>query len=87
MSSRLAEKSLLGSMLTEHHYILDSDIRASYFRSHIHRNIYSAMRELARTNKPADHITLLTIRQHAQLGGANYLAELKNFAHPPSRSF
>ncbi|WP_153722974.1 replicative DNA helicase [Sporosarcina cascadiensis] len=82
MSSELAEKSVIGSMLKENHFILDSGMQAEYFQSHIHRIIFSAMRELAGMNKVADYITLLTIREPARLGGANYLAELKNFAHP-----
>ncbi|GKV65210.1 MULTISPECIES: DnaB-like helicase C-terminal domain-containing protein [unclassified Sporosarcina] len=82
MSSELAEKSVLGTMLQENHFILDSGIQAAYFQSRIHRIIFSAMHELAGANKVADYITLLIIREPASLGGANYLAELKNFGHP-----
>lgn len=82
MSHVLAEKSLLGSMMKENHLILDSDFQAEFFESYIHQRIYSAMRELASANRAADYITLLTIREPASLGGANYLVELKSFAHP-----
>lgn len=77
-----AEKSLLGTMLKENYLILDSGVRTDFFVSAIHKNIFSCMQQLSADNKPVDYITLLTLRDPVELGGANYLAELSNFANP-----
>ena len=47
MSYELAEQSLLGTMLEENYWILDSHIQAQFFEGHVNRNIYTVMRELA----------------------------------------
>ncbi|MEZ7173616.1 replicative DNA helicase [Sporosarcina sp. OR05] len=82
MSFELAEKSILGTMLKENYLILDSGIQETFFSTHIHKNIFSSMRELARKSKPVDYITLMTMKEPAELGGANYLADLNNFSNP-----
>ena len=40
------------------------------------------MKELANNGRPIDFITLLTTREPAELGGANYVSELRRFANP-----
>ncbi|MGE7917254.1 replicative DNA helicase [Lysinibacillus xylanilyticus] len=46
----------------------------------MHKNIFSSMLQLVSERKAVDYITLLTTREPIELGGANYLAELDNFA-------
>lgn len=83
ISLELAEKSILGSMLAENYLISDSQLSPEHFTGQIHRNIFSAMNELALNGKPIDYITLLSIREAAEMGGANYLANLKSFSNTP----
>ena len=82
MSYELAEQSLLGTMLEENYWILDSHIQAQFFEGHVNRNIYTVMRELAQEGKSVDYITVLTKRDPRELGGANYLFGLKRFSNP-----
>lgn len=82
ISIELAEKSLLGTMLRENYLISDSGFEEDYFTSQVHRNIFTSMQELVATGKPVDYITLMTVREPGELGGANFLAELSNFASP-----
>lgn len=82
ISLELAEKSILGSMLAENYLILDSAVKLEHFSSIQHQAIYSAMLELARANKSIDYITLLSVREPIELGGANYIVDLKNYANP-----
>lgn len=76
------EKSVLGSMLAENYLIVDSDMKQNFFISHIHKNIFGCMQALLAKRLPVDYVTLLTMMEPAALGGANYLAELENFASP-----
>lgn len=82
ISLELAEKSILGSMLAENYLILDSTVKLEHFSSTQHQVIFTAMQELARTNKSVDYITLLSVREPIELGGANYIVDLKNYANP-----
>lgn len=82
ISLELAEKSILGSMLAENYLVLDSTVKLEHFTSTQHQVIFSAMQELARANKSVDYITLLSVREPLELGGANYIVELKNYANP-----
>ncbi|MFC7686247.1 replicative DNA helicase [Ureibacillus sp. GCM10028918] len=79
LSIDLLEKSLLGTMLKENYLILDAGIQPSLFQSQIHRSIYLAMQHLARNNQPVDYITILTMVEPSEVGGANYLAGLQTF--------
>ncbi|MEK3955337.1 replicative DNA helicase [Psychrobacillus sp. FSL K6-1464] len=79
LSVELAEKSILGTMLKENYLIADSGIQAEYFNTQIHKNIFLGMQELVASNKSADYITLLTVKEPSELGGANYLLDLINF--------
>lgn len=81
ISIELVEKSLLGSMLQENFLITDSNIDFDFFTIQYHKNIFGAMKELVQKSKLVDCITLLTARDPAEMGGANYLADLKNFAN------
>lgn len=76
-----AEKSLLGTMLKENYLITDSGVRTDFFVSTVHKNIFSCMQQLSAESKPVDYITIMTLKEPAELGGANYLAELSNFAN------
>lgn len=78
LSIELVEKSLLGSMLRENYLITDSNVNANFFTTQIHRTIFTAMQELIQSGKSVDYITLLTAREPVELGGANYIADLKN---------
>ncbi|ARF12978.1 replicative DNA helicase [Sporosarcina ureae] len=82
MNSELMEKSLLGTMMEENYLILDSGIQTAFFETQLHKNIYLAMKELANEGNTIDFITLLTTREPAELGGANYVSELRRFANP-----
>ena len=76
------EKSVLGTMLAENYLIVDSEVTHDYFISHVHRNIYRCMLDLLIKKRPVDFVTLLTMMDPTALGGANYLAELTNYASP-----
>lgn len=80
MSIDLLERSLLGTMLQENYLILNGDIQANHFQSQVHKSIFTAMQHLANHNQPVDYITLLTMVEPRELGGANYLASLQNYA-------
>lgn len=82
MNFELTEKSLLGTMLNENYLILDSDIKAAYFQTHLHKRIFDCMKTLAQQGKAVDYITLLTMTDPKEIGGANYLADLNRFANP-----
>ena len=82
LSIELAEKSLLGTMLAENYLIADGGFEAEHFTSQVHRNIFTSMQSLVATGKPVDYITLLTVREPMEVGGANYLVDLNNFASP-----
>lgn len=76
------EKSVLGSMLAENYLLVDSEVEQDFFISQIHKNIFDCMQALLAKRRPVDYVTLLTMREPVALGGANYLAELTNFASP-----
>ncbi len=76
------EKSVLGTMLAENYLIVDSDVNQDFFISQIHKNIFGCMQALLAKKRPVDYVTLLTMMEPVLLGGANYLAELENFASP-----
>lgn len=80
--SEQIEKSILGTMLAENYLINDSDVKADFFVSQIHKNIFSCMQDLTMKSRPVDYVTLLTMMEPAELGGANYLADLTSFARP-----
>jgi len=82
MGYELAEKSILGTMFSENYLILDSNMQVEFFRGHVNQTIYTVMRELAAEGKSVDYITVLTRRDPSDLGGANYLFELKRFSNP-----
>lgn len=81
MAIEIAEKSVLGTMLLENHLITDSGMKETHFVTHLHRNTFRRMRNLAANGKPVDYVTILTMGDPAECGGANYLAELNNFAN------
>lgn len=74
------EKSVLGTMLKENYLIGNGGVKKEFFMSQIHQNIFSCMQTLAQSNRPVDYVTLLTMMNPAELGGANYLAELSAYA-------
>ncbi|WP_303969669.1 replicative DNA helicase [Sporosarcina ureae] len=82
MMNELVEKSLLGTMMQENYLILDSGIQVAFFETQLHRSIYLSMKGLALQGRSIDFITLLTTREPAELGGANYVADLRRFANP-----
>lgn len=81
MNSELVEKSILGTMMLENYLVLDSGIQESFFETQLHKCIYLSMKQLANDGRSIDFITLLTTREPAELGGANYVSELRNFAN------
>ncbi|MEG0258439.1 MAG: DnaB-like helicase C-terminal domain-containing protein [Lysinibacillus sp.] len=82
INMELVEKSVLATMLQENYLITDSVIRETHFTTLIHRNIYKSMRQLTLDNKAIDYITLLTMREPSEFGGANYLRDLKDYNNP-----
>lgn len=81
ISLELAEKSVLGTMLTENYLISDSQLSQQHFTTTIHRNVFRAMHELVLQSKAVDYITLLTMGEAAEFGGANYLSDLARFGN------
>ena len=81
MNYEFTEKSLLGTMLQENYLIIDSGIQAKFFTTHMNQLTFTTMRELADEGKSVDYITLMTRRDPRELGGANYLSDLRRFAN------
>lgn len=77
----IAEKAVLGSMLKENYLIAESNLVPSQFLDTINRTIFQSMSELIKAGKSADVVTMLTTFSPQDLGGANYLNDLPNFAH------
>ncbi|PID23258.1 DNA helicase [Sporosarcina sp. P3] len=82
MTNELVEKSLLGTMMEENYLVLDSGIQIAFFETQLHKNIFLSMKDLAVQGRSIDFITLLTTREPAELGGANYVSDLRRFANP-----
>ncbi|WP_342512483.1 DnaB-like helicase C-terminal domain-containing protein [Sporosarcina sp. FSL K6-1522] len=76
----IAEKAVLGSMLKENYLIVESNLIAAQFTNPTNRNIFQSMTELRRAGKAVDMITLLTTYSPQDLGGANYINDLTNYA-------
>lgn len=77
----IAEKAVLGSMLIENYLIAESNLNAVQFANPTNRMIFQSMTELRTAGKAVDIITLLTTYSPQDLGGANYLNDLTNYAH------
>ena len=77
----IAEKAVLGSMLKENYLITESNLKATQFTDSVNRMIFQSMVELRKAGKAVDLITLLTAYSPQDLGGANYLNDLTNYAH------
>lgn len=77
----LAEKAVLGTMLKENYLITESGLDMSYFQEPAHKNIFQAMKNLMRDGKTVDYITLITLSNADDLGGANYISDIKNYAN------
>lgn len=82
LSLSLAEKSILGTMLAENYLITDSSVKLVHFTSTQNQAIFSAMQQLISEQRSVDYITLLSVREPIELGGANNVLDLKNFANP-----
>ncbi|MFS0575079.1 replicative DNA helicase [Sporosarcina sp. 179-K 3D1 HS] len=78
----LAEKSLLGTMFAETYLIGDGGLQEAFFTKIAHQRIFTLMRRLAAEHRAVDYITVLTMAEPAELGGANYVSNLQNFANP-----
>ena len=81
LNYELMERSLLGTMLNENYLILDTDLTPDMFQTQMHRSIFRAMQHLAYQDKPVDYITILTMVEPKEVGGAPYLANLQTFAN------
>lgn len=77
----IAEKAVLGSMLKENYLIIESNLNVTQFTDPVNKMIFQAMIELHKSGKNVDLITLLTSFSPQDLGGANYLNDLMNYAH------
>lgn len=78
----IAEKAVLGSMLKENYLIAESNLTITQFTDPVNKRIFQAMIELRKAGKSVDLITLLTSYSPQDLGGANYVNDLMNFAYP-----
>ncbi|MFJ7933254.1 replicative DNA helicase [Sporosarcina sp. NPDC096371] len=77
----IAEQAVLGSMLKENYLIVESNLLASQFTDPTNRTIFQSMMELRIAGKAVDLVTLLTTYSPQDLGGANYVNDLTNYAH------
>lgn len=82
LSIDLLERTILGTMITENYLVLDSGIKPDMFKSAIHRRIFSIMEQLTNSNQPVDYVPILMKAEPQEVGGANYLAGLKDYAKP-----
>ena len=79
LSSELLEKALLGTMLNENYLILDSEMQPDMFHIQLHRTIFRIMQHLAHQKRSVDYISILTMAEPKEVGGASYLAGLTSF--------
>lgn len=77
----IAEKSLLGSMLKEKYLFDGSDLQPEQFADSVNRSIYTAMLKMKNQNKPVDVASLLMFNNPQDLGGANYVRDLLDYAN------
>ncbi|MDS9471519.1 DnaB-like helicase C-terminal domain-containing protein [Sporosarcina pasteurii] len=77
----IAEKAVLGAMLKENYLITESNLNVMQFTDPVNKMIFQSMIELRKAGKTVDMITLLTSYSPQDLGGANYLNDLTNYAH------
>nr|WP_285853372.1 replicative DNA helicase [Sporosarcina luteola] len=68
-------------MLKENYLITDSGLAVSQFGDPVHKMIFQSMKELRASGKMVDFVTLLTTFSPRDLGGANYVKDLTNYAH------
>ncbi|MEZ7171762.1 replicative DNA helicase [Sporosarcina sp. OR05] len=80
----MAEKAVLGSMMKENYLITDANLSVSHFADPVHKMIFQSMKELRASGKAVDFITLLTTFHPQDIGGANYVRELADYAHLPT---
>ncbi|OMC81828.1 hypothetical protein BK128_21395 [Viridibacillus sp. FSL H7-0596] len=77
----LAEKSILGTMLTNNYLIHDSELSVDHFEIGLHKNIYQSIKSAMTEYKACDVISLLTTNNPDTLGGANYLTSLQDLSN------
>ncbi|AOV07431.1 DnaB-like helicase N-terminal domain-containing protein [Sporosarcina ureilytica] len=77
----IAEKAVLGAMLKENYLITESNLKVMQFTDPVNKMIFQSMLALRKAGKTVDMITLLTSYSPQDLGGANYLNDLTNYAH------
>ena len=80
----IAEKAVLGSMMKENYLITDANLSATQFADPVHRMIFQSMKELLASGKAVDFITLLTTFSPQDIGGANYVRDLSDYANIPA---
>lgn len=80
----IAEKAVLGSMMKENYLITDANLSAAQFADPVHRMIFQSMKELLASGKAVDFITLLTTFSPQDIGGANYVRDLSDYANIPA---
>lgn len=76
----LLERTILGTMFVESYLVLDAGIQPDMFKSAVHCRIFLIMRELATSQQPIDYLPILMKAEPQEVGGANYLASLKDYA-------
>lgn len=77
----IAEKAVLGTMLKENYLLTECELQPEQFSDAINRGIFQAMQELRRQGKSVDVISLLMFNDPKDLGGANYVRDLTDYAN------
>lgn len=80
--SAIAERSILGSILIQNHLMGDMSLQPEQLDDSTNRMILNAMQSLHTKGRPVDFINLLSLNNPEDLGGANYISDLRNYANP-----
>lgn len=76
-----SEKAVLGSIMKENYLVNDCGLLPSHFESKEHQYIFQSMKELYKTQKTCDMVTLITKRDPSLMGGAFQLTEMIRIAN------
>lgn len=76
-----AENAVLGTLLKEPYLIKETELQPIHFSAAVNKNIITAMRELERTNKDVDIISVISIAGVESVGGMNNLIEIQRLSN------
>lgn len=77
----LSERGILGSILKNNYLLKETSLQPEQFEDRTNQTIFRAMLELEAKGRAIDFITLLSLNSPEDMGGANYVSDLRNYAN------